>query len=82
MLILEGANSKRTSVVVDNVNTIVFRKDSSSNDYYHLKADDNGSLVAENFKGIILNSSTAGSTKKYKITVDDTGTISATEVTT
>ena len=80
VLILEGANNNHTSVVVDNVNTIVFRKDSLSNDYYHLKADDNGSLVAENFKGIILNSSTAGSTKKFKITVDDSGTISATEV--
>ena len=30
---------------------------------------------------LILNSSTSGSTKKFKITVDDTGTISATEVT-
>ena len=31
---------------------------------------------------IILPSSTAGSTKKFKLTVDDTGTVSATEVTT
>lgn len=31
--------------------------------------------------GIIIGSSTPGSTKKFKITVDDTGTISATEVT-
>ena len=30
---------------------------------------------------LILSSSTSGSTKKFKITVDDTGTISATEVT-
>lgn len=30
--------------------------------------------------GIIINSSTPNSTKKFKITVDDTGTISATEV--
>ena len=30
---------------------------------------------------IIMKSSTAGSTKKFKITVDDSGTISATEVT-
>lgn len=29
--------------------------------------------------GVILNSSTAGSTKKFKITVDDSGVISATE---
>lgn len=32
-------------------------------------------------KEIILLSSTAGSTKKFKITVDDTGTLTATEVT-
>ena len=31
--------------------------------------------------GIVLKSSTAGSTKKFKITVDDTGTLTATEVT-
>ena len=30
---------------------------------------------------VILNSSTPGSTKKFSITVDDTGTLSATEVT-
>ena len=30
---------------------------------------------------VILNSSTAGSTKKFKIAVDDTGTLTATEVT-
>ena len=30
---------------------------------------------------LIMNSSTTGSTKKFKITVDDSGTISATEVT-
>jgi hypothetical protein len=32
--------------------------------------------------GIILPSSTTGSTKKFKLTVDDTGAVSATEVTT
>ena len=32
-------------------------------------------------KALILPSSTEGSTKKFKITVDDSGTISATEVT-
>lgn len=30
---------------------------------------------------IIIPSSTAGSTKKFTLTVDDTGTVSATEVT-
>lgn len=30
---------------------------------------------------VIINSSTSGSTKKFKLAVDDTGTLSATEVT-
>lgn len=49
----------------------------------------NGSLVETGYhtivtngdSDIVLSSSTADSTKKFKITVDDTGTISATEVT-
>lgn len=47
-------------------------------------AQDNGSqtVMANGDKEIILASSTVGSTKKFKITVDDTGTLSATEVTT
>ena len=32
-------------------------------------------------EGMVINSSTPGSTKKFKITVDDAGTLSATEVT-
>ena len=38
-------------------------------------------VMANGDKEIILASSTAGSTKKFKITVDDSGTLSATEVT-
>lgn len=38
-------------------------------------------VVLEGNKEIILSSSTSGSLKKFKITVDDSGTISATEVT-
>lgn len=38
-------------------------------------------VVLEGDKEIILSSSTSGSTKKFKITVNDSGTISATEVT-
>ena len=43
---------------------------------------DNGSqtVMANGDKEIILASSTAGSTKKFKITVDDSGVISATEI--
>ena len=45
-------------------------------------AQDQGSqtVMANGDKEIILASSTADSTKKFKITVDDSGTISATEV--
>ena len=41
-----------------------------------LSIDNNGELVAP----LILKSGTPGSSKKFKITVDDSGTISATEV--
>lgn len=46
-------------------------------------SQDQGSqtVMANGDKEIILKSSTANSTKKFKITVDDSGTISATEVT-
>ena len=43
---------------------------------------DNRFFVMNGDKDISLASSTTGSTKKFKITVDDSGTISATEVTT
>ena len=38
-------------------------------------------VVLEGDKEIILSSSTSGSTKKFRVTVDDSGTIKATEVT-
>lgn len=46
-------------------------------------AQDQGSqtVVANGDKELILKSSTANSTKKFKITVDDSGTLTATEVT-
>ena len=46
-------------------------------------AMDNGSqtVMANGDKEIILTSSTANSTKKFKITVDDSGALTATEVT-
>ena len=46
-------------------------------------AMDNGAqaVMANGDKEIILASSTANSTKKFKITVDDSGTLKATEVT-
>lgn len=36
--------------------------------------------LPESVESVIIRSSTSGSTKKFKLTVDDTGTISATEV--
>ena len=46
-------------------------------------AQDNGSqsVVANGDKEFILASSTEGSTKKFKVTVDDSGTLKATEIT-
>lgn len=38
-------------------------------------------ILLQGISGIIMHSSTSGSTKKFKITVDDTGALSATEVT-
>ena len=37
-------------------------------------------VVLEGDKEIVLSSSTSGSTKKFKITVDDSGTLKATEI--
>jgi len=46
-------------------------------------AQDQGSqtVMANGDKEIILASSTAGSTKKFKLTIDDTGTLTASEIT-
>lgn len=41
-----------------------------------------GGVVIDGLRSIIMTSSTPNSAKQFKITVDDTGTISATEVTT
>ena len=70
-LYTEKANNKIYGVLTLNDNygkTVTIRPDS---------------VVGLTFgNGIIMQSSTTGSTKKFKITVDDTGTLSATEVTT
>lgn len=42
----------------------------------------NGEWAKSDGKSITLKSSTEGSTKKFKLTIDDTGTLTATEVTT
>lgn len=55
------------------------------NDYYTMiyTGEEIDALLQRVDEGeIIIPSSTAGSTKKFKLTVDDTGAVSATEVTT
>lgn len=63
------------SDVNEPINKLSMLKLSSNSAY------DGASLQIDGY-GIIINSSTLGSSKKFRITVDDTGTISATEVTT
>ena len=46
----------------------------------NLRTDDGGMVMIWN-DGVVVYSCTQGSTKKFKITVDDSGTLSATEVT-
>ena len=46
----------------------------------NLRTNDDGMVMIWN-DGVVVDSCTQGSTKKFKITVDDSGTISATEVT-
>ena len=53
-------------------------KDIKGSSYIEIKISD---IFCSEDKEIVLSSSTTNSTKKFKITVDDTGTISATEVT-
>ena len=68
-LIHNGGSSARLCLTANNTIDIeLFR---------YLTTADNGTLV----NTLILPSYTSGSSKKFKITVDDTGTISATEVT-
>lgn len=55
-------------------NSITFNTKNANEDAFKRK------VVLEGDKEIVLSSSTTNSTKKFKITVDDTGTISATEV--
>lgn len=47
---------------------------------YYAQYNDGGMVMIWN-DGVVVYSCTQGSTKKFKITVDDSGTISATEVT-
>ena len=68
----------------DNLATILAKTRPIINEYSVNQVATCGAIKEQmwNGKELFLNSSTAGSTKKFKITVDDSGTISATEVTT
>ena len=73
------------SVTVANVG--LFLIDDSRTNYYLYILHRNTNIVPINEKfipemsSVVIKSSTASSTKKFRITVDDSGTISATEVT-
>lgn len=58
---------------------VVYASDKTDDQTLPVSVDANGYLWCKDAG--IINSSTPNSTKKFKITVDDTGTISATEVT-
>lgn len=64
--------------------TIRSSNDSGINDVVRLRySNNNGRIFVEitDKAALVIPSSTSGSTKKFKITVDDSGTLSATEVT-
>lgn len=67
----------------NNVHTVLSAKGESSNVTLDVVAEriSIGGVYGMSTTEMILKSSTAGSTKRFKITVDDSGTISATEVT-
>ena len=68
------SNPNNTWTPGDNLPTVT-----ASDKGKFLRVSESGVWTAE--EGMIINSSTPDSTKKFKITVDDAGTISATEVT-
>ncbi len=70
----DTSNPNNTWTPGDNLPTVT-----ASDSGKFLRVSESGVWTAE--EGMIINSSTPSSTKKFKITVDDTGTLSATEVT-
>ena len=63
---------------ISNFNAITISADGERIDF---TGSDAKKPITISAKDIILKSSTANSTKKFKITVDDSGTLKATEVT-
>lgn len=77
--ILKGATESHVQVFYPYNNAVQYLK--ITDGAYERKDTYLNNLMAKT-DDTIISSSTAGSTKKFKIIVDDTGTISATEVTT
>lgn len=65
------------SMLRDNPVTFTFKAVETKETITHLDPK----FMPESMDYIVLNSSTADSTKKFKVTVDDTGVLSATEIT-
>lgn len=76
--ILKGDTESHVQVFYPYNNCVQYLKITDSS--YERKDTYLGNLMSKT-DDVIINSSTEGSTKKFKITVDDTGTIAATEVT-
>ena len=94
-LYIKKGNSSKSSLLLEGGKPVSIegRQQTSGNalDYTTFCVKKTGSQNGQDFEvlgngtvkaySVILPSSTAGSTKKFKLTVDDSGTISATEVT-
>lgn len=70
-----GTNSENYKRLETSNNVLIFTTKETAKNSVKRK------VVLEGDKELILSSSTANSTKKFKITVDDSGTLTATEVT-
>lgn len=70
-----GTNSENYKRLETSNNVLIFTTKETAKNSVKRK------VVLEGDKELILSSSTANSTKKFKITVDDSGTLKATEVT-
>ena len=82
-----GEEESDVSVTVTRNKTISAPATAAVGQIFKVKAVDADGKITETEavtmpEDVIIQSSTEGSTKKFKITVDDSGTISATEVTT
>lgn len=63
-----------------NPDAILYISEISVNGYNGFVSTLSENLLPESVESVIIRSSTEGSTKKFKLTIDDSGTISATEV--